>query len=1041
MKLGRALMTGMLVALIPAVALGQVIDISEVNADDENGYPLLLDQVVTVRGVVTIGTGLLASNNDIYIQDATGGVNVVQTPGASPAVARGDSVRVTGKVTWDLNSGSKRKTQIGVDTSDVPEARIVILSTGNDLPDPVSVTPRMLATAAGEEYEGIYAVMHGVYMTLPHQWPDGSCSVDQSTFIADADTSCRLWFDADTDICGSPAPLDTFDVYGVVVPRIRSVSSWRGHGMLPPSRDDILSLGPGSGFAETAIERVFANQTVDLSFSLRGEAQSLSRIVLSIPEGWTFSGEASDVSLSGAGFATAQVVGDSTDADMVTLSGASLTVESTGTLEIADVGTPNAAGGFTFVFSTAPPGAAPAPIAESPQVAVGFLAEPGSILISEVYSHSLEDEDPKDRAEFVELVNPGQNTVDVSGWVLTDLDNSGACGGSNLWEFPTDPPVHLAPGERLVVTKDAYLVAGPNTYGFLKVFGDSLDPNALKLFELVDEDYDDSDWTGDATWDDVPNMTLASPSDGDPTTSQEIRLLGGFDGTGARSSAKLAGSEAVYLYSDRTLTSLVDAMEYRDPVHFASDHCPGDEGLGGADDAFTPVVPEHYSLVRDAAGADTDDSSVDFTLSSWPTPGTANVLGDGKSPFVVSAEAGGSYFLIVRFDEPLDEDESEDQSNYAIDGVEIEGAWLSRDERTVLLKTGYQTPDQPYELTVSGVTDVPGNTIEEVVVGFNGSPADVTPISEVQAWDDNGYSPLWGQEAMVVGFATVKPGVFQPDRTNIYIQDDEDWGLNIYSPDLMPHPALEGDLLLCTGLVVEYRSVDSSDPWATPAGATTEISNGTITVLARGFDTVQPEVLRTGEVGSERREGTLVRTSGVVVSVEGFAIYIDDGSGACQVYQNFTDLDFSEYALGDSLDVTGLVLQYDYTDPYLDGYELAPRYDSDIIKLGSAGEGDARVEVSARILDISSDESIEIGFFSSGCDHVAVRVFDLKGRSIATIYDGRCVGDVRRSWDGRDDRGKKVPVGVYICHIHAESRNGENIDGSAVPIVVGTKLD
>ncbi|MBD3347613.1 MAG: hypothetical protein GF400_00255 [Candidatus Eisenbacteria bacterium] len=1048
MKLGLALTTGMLLVLLPSVALGQVIDISEVNADDENGYPVLFEQVVTVRGVVTIGTGYLASNNDVYIQDATGGVNVVQPLTASPAVARGDSVMVTGEVLYDLSSGSLRKTYIEVDTSQVPEAGIAVLSTGHAPPAPAVVTPRMLATSEGEDYEGTYAVMRRVYLTLPHQWPDEPCAVDQATYVADADTSCRLWFDADTDVCGSPAPGDTFDVYGVVVPRLRTVSSWRGHGMLPPSREHVLSRGPGSGFAEAETERVFANQTVDLAFSLRGEADVLTRIVVEIPEGWNFSGQASDVALSGAGFTGAAVVEDSTTADLVTVSGAALTVDDIGTLEIENIVAPDAAGGFTFVFATAPAAGEPAAIQESPEVVVGFLADPGAVLITEVYAHSLEDQDAKDRAEFIELANPGDDTVDVSGWALADLDDSGACGGSNIWEFPTDPPVRLAPGERLVVTKDAYKEAGPRSYGFLKVFGDSLDVNAIKLFEMVDSDFDDSDWQGDATWDDVPNMVLVSDSDGDVTTSQEIRLLGGFDRNGALSPALLPGAEAVYLYSDRTLTQLVDAMEYRDPVHFQSDHCPGTEGLGGASDAYPGVPPEHYSLVRDLTEDDTDDSAHDFVLSSWPTPGTANVLGDGKAPEIVTVGTGGSTFVLVEFNEPVDEDDAVDEANYEITAQEglaerltVGGAWLTRDARTVLLKTGEQTPDQVYDISVTGVSDAGGNLIDPHDGTFSGSPSVVTPLSEIQDWDENGYSPLWGQEATTVGFAVVEPGVFQPDRTNIFIEDTEGWGLNVYSPELMPHPAMVGDLLLCSGLVVEYRSVDSSDPWATPEGSTTEISNALITVLARGFDAIEPSVLRTGDVGSERLEGTLARTSGVVVSVEGFAIYIDDGSGACQVYQNFTDLDFSQYALGDSLDVTGIVLQYDYTEPYLDGYELAPRYDSDIVKLGSAGEGTARLDVDAKVLDISSGESIDIGFFSNGCSHVAVRIYDLKGRAVATVYDGKCMGDIRRSWDGRDDNGKKVPVGVYICHIQADARDGEKITDSAVPIVVGTKLN
>ncbi|MFH1502063.1 MAG: lamin tail domain-containing protein [Candidatus Eisenbacteria bacterium] len=1051
MRLGRALLTGMLLALLPAVALGQVIPISDVNADDENGFPLLLDDVVTVKGIVTIGTGLLASSNDIYVQDATGGVNVIQTPGASPVVARGDSLRVTGKVAYFLSSGTLRRTYLKVDTSVAPTSKIELLSTGNTPPDPVVVTPRMLATPTGEDYEGIYAVVRRVTLTpvTPlDQWPDDLCSNDRATYIADADTSCRMWFDKDTDICGSPAPFDTFDVYGVVVPRLHSVTQWKGHGMLPPSRAHILSRGPGSGFATSLTERVFANQTVDVSFSVRGEADVLSELSLAIPAGWVFSGDPSDVALSGSGFAAASVEAAGTNPNLITITDAALTVDATGTIFLSDVTTPNAAGDFVFPVSTAPAGGALVEIAASPKITVGFLADPGTVLISEVYAHSDQARDAKDRAEFIELMNPGTTPADISGWVLTDLNSAGTCGGANLWEFPTDPPTVIPVGGHAVVTKDAWTQAGPNTYGFLKVFGDSVDVDDILIFEMVDDDFDDSDWQGDVTWGDVPNMVFASQADGNVTVSQEIRLLGGFDGTGASAYAKVPGAEAVYLYSDRTLTQLVDAMEYRDPVHFRTDHCPNGNGLGGSDDAYVPGPPPgHYSLVRDAGLDDTDDSSADFTLSSWPTPGSANVIDDGKPPVVSTITTGGSGYVVVKFNEPLDGDSAVDVANYAIQGDRVEdlsvnAAWLSRDRRTVALATATQVPDESYDILIDGVDDASGNTMVLAEKSFVGSPVTVTPINEVQATDEMGYSPLWGQTVNIVGFATVPPGIFSPTRTNMYVQDTERWGVNIYSPDLMPYPALEGDLMLCNGMVLEYRSVDSADPWAMPAGSTTEVANGsTPEVFARGFDVIEPLVLPTGDIGHEDREGTLVKTSGTVVSVEGFAIYIDDGSGACQVYQNFSDLDFSLYSLGDVLEVTGIVLQYDYTAPYFDGFELAPRYDHDIVIVSKAKSAGASVEVSAKVLDISSGEAIDIDFFSAGCDHVAVRIFDLKGRSVATVYDGRCLGDTRRSWDGRGDDGRTVPVGVYICHIQARSRDGGEISDSAVPIVVGTKLN
>jgi hypothetical protein len=937
-----------------------------------------------------------------------------------------------------------KRTRLQVDNVIVPGSRIEILGTGNPLPAPVVLTPELLFRPSGESYEGIYAVVKGVYLPDPSQWPSGPCTLDGATTIAHSDSTCRLWFDMDTDLCGSPPPLERFDVYGVVIPKPRAVGAWKGQeGMLPPERSWILSRGSGSGFATLRPGRVYADRTVELTFTVTGEADTLTRVVIDIPSGFNFSGDANDIELAGAAFATASVVADSTTPHVITVGAARVLHGVSGTITIVDLGTPSEAGTYAFDVLTGIPGHAPVLIESPPTVDVGLLAETGSILVNEVYPFSNEAVDDQDRAEFVELHNPSRDTVDISGWVLTDLDDSGVCGGTNLWEFPTNPRTLMGPGEYLVVVKDAW--QRPNSRGFIPVFADSVDLATLRIFEMFDSDYgSDFDWTGDVNYPNypnVPNMILVSPADGNPATSQEMRLLGGADGNGPLV-ANLPACDAVYLYSDRSKAALIDAMEYRNPVFLAHDFCGG-EGLGGPDDAYVPgPPPSHYSLGRNALSVDTDSTVSDFLLSSWPTPGARNVPRDAKTPLVKRVEAVASEYVIVEFSEAVDPTEATNLSHYGFSGaLEIRGAWLSRDERTVLLRTSLQTPDEPYTLSVSDVTDLTGN----LMVAFQGTVLGyydvITPLGDVQAYDANGYSPLWGQTANVVGFATVPPGVFQPDRTNMYIQDLEGFGINVYSRSLMTYPPLEGDLLKVAGRVVEYRSVDTNDPWAIPQGSTTEISDAVISILGRGFDVIEPEVLPTGGVGVEEKEGTLIRTSGVVVSLKGFAFYIDDGSGACQVYQNFTGLDFSKYAVGDSVEVTGLLLQYDYTAPYFSGYELAPRYNSDLVRLSAHYSADARVSTVARVLDIEQDGAIEIAYDAPRVSHVAIRIFDLQGRAVATLYDGLCLGPSRAAWDGRDDGGAKVPPGVYICHVQARDRSGGEVSDAAVPIVVGMKLE
>ncbi|MBD3367593.1 MAG: hypothetical protein GF405_05410 [Candidatus Eisenbacteria bacterium] len=1008
-----AFLAGVLVVLLAATLHADVIPISDVNADDVDGFPILWDEVVTVRGVVTVGTGLLDSTNDIYIQDTTGGVNVIQDGMTSPSVAAGDSVLVTGQVV--VQTASKR-TAVFVSTMLVPGSSIEVLNSGNPLPEPIELDCEDIYVN-GEDWEGSYVVVRDV--SLLYSWPP-SCpqNGDGATQVADDDTLCWLWLDNDTDVCGSRAPLESFDVYGIVTPDPRS--NWQpGHGVLPAMRSWILSLGPGSGTASVNPDRVYTSETVTIDVDVEGEGSVLSRVDIAIPDGWTWSGDVADVSLSGDGFSGASVLADSTSASRVSVTGASLESEVAGTVTISGLGTPASAVQSMFVVSTGSDSLAE--LATSPVVDVGASADEGVVLINEIYAVS-KSTDSRDRAEFVELYNPGGSPVDLTGWVLTDVDDSGECG-ANLWEFPAG--AEIGAGEYLVIAKDTKRTS---SQGFNPVFGFNPD------YELYDAEYGDVDWPG------VDNLTLVASSTEEG--SREIRLVGGYDENGTLV-ANTPAYEAVYLYSDRTKAYLVDAVEYRDPVFLDTDACTG-AGLGGTADAWVPgPPPTHYSLGRDELSTDTDVSSADLVLSSTPTPGEVNVVTDDLAPEVESVQGAGSEFLLVVFNEPVDEGDAEDLGSYDVDRtLDLNSAWLSRDGRTVLISTSRQVPDEQYTMFVTGIDDVAGNALPDTSVTFSGYFDDTTPIAETQAWNDDGFSQMVTEEVAVVGFTTVPPGVFQPDRTNMYIQGLDDWGINLYSNGLVAQPPIFGDLVKASGSVTDYVSASSG------AGATTEIDDAVITVLARGFDIIEPVDLPSGDVNDERYEGAFVKTSGVVISVEGFAYFIDDGSGSIQVYQNFSDLDFSEFALGDSVEVQGVILQYDLSRPYFSGYELAPRYQSDMIirdaHYSSSAEASLVVDTENEdrlILNIDADQSIQIAYNAPRSSYVSIQVFDLQGRSVATLYDGLSLGPQRVSWDGRDDEGLKVPVGVYICHVQSRSTTGGSDGDAAIPIVVGRELE
>ncbi|MCK4511863.1 lamin tail domain-containing protein, partial [bacterium] len=594
------------------------------------------------------------------------------------------------------------------------------------------LTPRQISME-GEDLEGIYAVVRGV--SLAGSWQNcGIVPVDSRTRIADGDTNCWLWFDKDTDLCGPPVPLETFDVYGFVVPDIRAVEPRPGHGILPRSRDDVLSSGPGSGFVTLEPDRVFTGGTADLSFAFVADGGELTRVSIAVPSGWDFSGLTADVLLNGPAFVMLEDEDIEATSDLIVLTGCELTQGSPGTVTLVGTVAPASAGAYQFEVRTADEGSDLANVQVQPEIGVGALADAGTVLINEIYAHS-GLYDFIDRAEFIELYNPGDETVDLTGWVLTDINDEGYCGGSNLWEFPEG--TELAADDYVVIAKDAK--AG-NGQGFYWVFN-----YEWPDFELVDPYRDDAE-----SPDHVETMILVSPYDGNPSVKQEIRLIGGADGNGTL----VAGTpsyEAVLLYTDQTMTHLVDAVEYRDPVFLAEDPCAGAPGLGGVDDAWIPGPPPwDTSLARNEYSDDTDISRDDFFLVE-PTPGEQNPASDELAPTVESASGTSHNLALVKFSKPMNPGAAADTANYSVgDSVVVREATLSRDGRTVLLKTTARTPGQLYSIDIEGVTDVAGNTMES----FSDSIAigeTTIPITDLQEYDENGLSIRAGETVRAVG--------------------------------------------------------------------------------------------------------------------------------------------------------------------------------------------------------------------------------------------------------------------------------------------------
>ena len=168
--------------------------ISTLHFNDSTGAPLLLNQVVTIQGVVTVPSGVFnSSRTEVFIQDETGGMNLFNyTPITTYNL--GDEVKVTGTVL-----AYKGFTELEPIT-------VELIATGQPQPEPLVMTCLELYNSYdfptnSEPNESLLIRLNGV------TW-------DSSTYALSDDTgTAMMYIDPDT---GIPWPEGEFNVVGVL---------------------------------------------------------------------------------------------------------------------------------------------------------------------------------------------------------------------------------------------------------------------------------------------------------------------------------------------------------------------------------------------------------------------------------------------------------------------------------------------------------------------------------------------------------------------------------------------------------------------------------------------------------------------------------------------------------------------------------------------------------------------------------------------------------------------------------------------------------
>ena len=306
-------------------------------------------------------------------------------------------------------------------------------------------------------------------------------------------------------------------------------------------------------------------------------------------------------------------------------------------------------------------------------------------------------------------------------------------------------------------------------------------------------------------------------------------------------------------------------------------------------------------------------------------------------------------------------------------------------------------------------------------------PAAAVTVGEARAdYDGDGLPDLLGQVVTITAVATCEPTLFSSGSGAGFYVQDATGGINIYSYELPGFSTGPGDTLQITGEIAQYNGLVEISP----------DTQGDYVFVGSG-PAPDPMQLARHQGMSEAVEGLLVRAgdpgAGEWVTIAGDPVQSGAGwnltawngqtSIAVRVGTS-TGIDVSGIHAGDRFFITGIGGQYDSEPPYDSGYQLLPRYQSDLLPFSPSISSYFHLDVSGTPFAPSLGESMQFEFGGPPGWRFTVKVFDRSGREVARPAESRPAGDVME-WAGLDDHEEALPMGPYILMLEGVDPDGE----------------
>ncbi len=128
-------------------------------------------------------------------------------------------------------------------------------------------------------------------------------------------------------------------------------------------------------------------------------------------------------------------------------------------------------------------------------------------------------------------------------------------------------------------------------------------------------------------------------------------------------------------------------------------------------------------------------------------------------------------------------------------------------------------------------------------------------------------------------------------------------------------------------------------------------------------------------------------------------------------------------------------------------FELKP-YDPSRPAGSQGGGSSMELKVEAKTFIPSMGEQMPVRFISKANSETKLRIFDMEGRLVYTLWESRRQGPpsvlpgfyTTVAWDGRDEHFERVRAGLYVLHLLViDNRTGEQ-EFKTAPVVVATRL-